>query len=381
MRILYLISTVNPEYGGPVEGLRQMVRQIQFLGHYVEVATLDNQHNSWKEGFTCPVIFFGPSYFSYGINFRLIKWLRQNSSRYDRVIVNGIWQFHGFATWIALKNSNIPYHIYIHGMLDPWFKKAYPLKHVKKFLYWVVFERFILKGARSVFFITEEEKLLAAKNFFDHSYDKQIVGFGIKGQEYSLDELSNIFYEKFPTLRNSSFFLFVGRIHPKKGCDLLIDAFSKIGIVNPHIKLLILGPDGGSFAARLRAKVDSLNLNDSIIWGGMVADQIKWGAYAHAHAFILPSHSENFGAVVPEALSANLPVLITNKVNIWREVVIMKAGLVGIDTPEDVLCLLEQWLRLSDHEILQFKINSRVCFDEFFSVKTAAEKLIKTLST
>lgn len=131
MKILQLISTLDPANGGPVEGLRQMAKALQNLGHCVEVATLDGEDAPWLAEFPFKVHAFGAGLLRYGFNAKLIPWLRDYADNYDALIVNGIWQYHSFATWRALRKTKVPYFVYTHGMMDPWFKRAYPLKHVK----------------------------------------------------------------------------------------------------------------------------------------------------------------------------------------------------------------------------------------------------------
>ena len=89
---------------------------------------------------------------------RLLSWLRENATRYDAVIVNGIWQYHSYATWLALHRSETPYFVFTHGMLDPWFKRRHPLKHLKKWLYWPWADYRVLRDAQAVIFTCEEER-------------------------------------------------------------------------------------------------------------------------------------------------------------------------------------------------------------------------------
>jgi glycosyltransferase involved in cell wall biosynthesis len=379
MRILQVISTLNPEYGGPVEGLKQMIIELKKQNHSVEVATLDLKSSAWINFFPCRVHTFGKSYFKYRINFSFFFWLIRNKQNYDSVIVNGVWQFHGLAVSLALRNCQTPYYIYTHGMLDPWFKKAFPIKHFKKLLYWILFEKKNLSSARKTLYTTDDEMVLARKSFADLPANGRVVGFGIKGGPAINSNYKNDFYRKFPHLKNKKFYLFLGRIHPKKGCDLLVKAFNQFSDKSQSYEILFLGPDNNNWAKSLRLITANLPISKRITWGGMVDEKTKWTALSLANAFVLPSHSENFGAVIPEALSCKLPVLTTNKVNIWREILKFKAGYVSSDSIDSFGKLFLLWERLSSKEIEIIKMNSRKCFRLCFDVKNAVKRLIKEI--
>ena len=173
--------------------------------------------------------------------------------------------------------------------------------------------------------------------------------------------------------------LFLSRIHPKKGIDILIEAFSQIVGNHPDLYLVIAGPDTDNSQAKLNQQAIQMGIAQHIIWTGMLKGDIKWGAFHAAEVFILPSHSENFGVVVAEALACSLPVLITKKVNIWQEVLSKNAGIVDSDTKEGIVHLLIKWLTLSKSEQDKMRINAMNCFLQCFEVNKAAENLIDTI--
>jgi glycosyltransferase involved in cell wall biosynthesis len=120
-------------------------------------------------------------------------------------------------------------------------------------------------------------------------------------------------------------------------------------------------------------------VENRITWTGMLTGDMKWGAFHAAEIFMLPSHSENFGIVVAEALACSLPVLITDKVNIWREIVQDGAGFAEPDTLVGTVALLERWLGLSADEIYQMRIRARACFEYRFNIQQAAIKLVSVI--
>ena len=118
-----------------------------------------------------------------------------------------------------------------------------------------------------------------------------------------------------------------------------------------------------------------------IIWTGMLKDELKWGACHVADAFILPSHQENFGIAVVEALATATPVLISNKVNIWREIDEDKAGYIEADTLEGCKLLIRRWLETNSEKWDAIKINAQLCFSRRFAVDLAAQSLMNVLQS
>src|SRR5258707_367027 len=128
MRILRSIHTLNPEIGGPIESVRQSSAALRRLGHEVEVATLDGPNDPWIREAPFMVHALGPGRGSYGYSGRFMPWVKQRHQEFDAVLVHGVWQYSSFGIWRALHGRSTPYFVLPHGMLDPWFKRTYPLK-------------------------------------------------------------------------------------------------------------------------------------------------------------------------------------------------------------------------------------------------------------
>jgi glycosyltransferase involved in cell wall biosynthesis len=375
MRILQVIATMNPDLGGPPEGAGQICRSLGSLGIAVDIATLDAPDTRWGNEFI--VFRLGPGRWGrYGYSERLPAWLRQNAHRYDAVIVHGLWQHHGLATRQALRGTAIPYYVFPHGMLDPWFKKQYPLKHLKKQMYWPWAEVRVLRDAQAVLFTTEEERQLAQQTFGPFRANEAVVGYGIsdppRGERAA-------FLQKFPELRDKRIVLFLARLHLKKGCDLLVDAFAAVAHRDPTLHLVMAGPDQEGYGAELMRQAERRGIASRIRWTGMIKGDIKWGAYNSAEVFILPSHQENFGVSVVEALACRVPVLISNKVNIWREIAAENAGIVAEDTLDGTTGLLSKWLDLSALERERMGHNGLACFKKHFHVDSTTDRLMTTI--
>jgi glycosyltransferase involved in cell wall biosynthesis len=380
MKILHVINSVNPAGGGPIEGVRQLGAANESQGHKVSIVSLDAPNAGYLRTCAFPVYALGPGLLKYSYCRRLVPWLRENVGKFDIVIVNGIWQYQSFAVQHALRrNGDTPYVVYTHGMLDPWFKNRYPLKHMKKMLYWPREYR-VLRDASAVLFTCEEERVLARQSFRPYSCNEIVVNYGTAGPQGDSQVELAMFYEKYPQLREKRLVLFLGRLHEKKGCDLLLQAFAKMLAGDADWHLVMCGPDQEGWAAQLRTMAARLNITERVTWAGMVSGDLKWGAVRAAEVFVLPSHQENFGIVVAEALACGTPALISDKVNIWREVKSHGAGIVGSDDLDGTCAVLETWLKMSAEQKLEMRQRARLCFLEEFEIHKASRTLVDTLS-
>lgn len=381
MKLLRLIRSVNPEGGGPIEGVKQSSAVLISDGHDIELVSLDDPSESFVHDCPVKVHALGPVKSNYGYSPKFIPWLKANVGNYDAVIVQGIWQYHSYGAWRVLKNRSIPYFVFTHGMLDPWFKEMYPLKHLKKWLYWPWAEYRVLRDANAVLFTTEQEKQLARKSFWMYKCSEAVVNYGTSKQGGDSKSQKGLFYSAFPQTVGKRNLLYLSRIHPKKGCDLLIKAFAKVAKDDDNLHLIMAGPDQVGWRKELEILADTLDMSSRITWTGMLKGDMKYGAYYTAEAFVLPSHQENFGIVVAEALSCGTPALISDKVNIWYEVVEDDAGVVGCDDLEGTISVLEQWFKKSDDEISKVSKNALQCFSNRFEIKAAADSLIDIINT
>ena len=230
-------------------------------------------------------------------------------------------------------------------------------------MYWPWAEYRVLRDAKAVLFTCEEERLLARKSFFLYRCNEQVVSYGTATSTEDPAVCKAAFFDRHPELKGKRFLLFMGRIHPKKGCDLLIEAFASVRQGNPECCLVIAGPDQATrMQSQLMALARRRQVADRISWTGMISGNIKQGAIETAEAFILPSHQENFGIVVAEALASGKPVLISNKVNIWREIEQDGAGLVANDDLDGTRWLLRTWFGMSAAEKQTMSARARQSF-------------------
>jgi glycosyltransferase involved in cell wall biosynthesis len=383
MKLLQVISSLNPAYGGVAACLGALTPELAQLGHVSEVVCLDAPAEPFLRDFPGRVHALGPARSSYQYSARLIPWLRENAGRFDAVIAHGLWQYHTFAVHRALHGrASPPYFVFSHGMLDPWFKREYPLKHLKKVLYWWPVERRVLRHARAVLFTCEEERVLARQSFGGYRCRERVVAFGTIGAGGDEGAQREAFYRHVPELRGRPFWLFLGRIHEKKGVDLLLNAYAAraqagAGKLPP---LVIAGPCSDTAYLQQLQQLAARCPAGSIHWPGMITGDVKWGALRAAETFVLPSHQENFGIAVAEALSCGTPVLISNKVNIWREIQTDAAGLVDTDDLAGTRRLLERWSALDGNARDRMRQAASASFARRFAIESAARSLVEILA-
>jgi glycosyltransferase involved in cell wall biosynthesis len=373
MKVLHVIAGTDPESGGPIEALHRISEVMIRDGHQVVAVSIEDEKDAASRRFPFPVAGIGRGTRPYSYNPRLTSWLSENARQFDVVVLHGLWNYSSFGAWRALRGNSIPYYIFTHGMLDPWFRDSYPLKHLAKQIYWTVAEGRVLRDAQAVLFTCEEERMRARNVFCGHPYKERVVLFGTADPSGDACSQKAAFYDQFPELQDRRFLLFLSRIHPKKGCDLLIQAFSElISELPPDLDLVVAGPDQVGWIAELRRLTETLDIAKRVHWPGMLKGGVKWGAFRTAEAMILPSHQENFGIAIAEAMACSTPVLISNKVNIWREIEASQSGFIEPDTLEGTRNLIRRFMGSPESERIRVSANARAGFLRYFDIEVTA---------
>ena len=381
MHFLDMIRTVRKESGGPAEGLRRIVAGYQALGHTAEILTLDPPEGLLND-FDVPVHALGSSIHGYGYSRGARLWLRANAGRFNGIVVQGLWQFQGLLALQELA-GRYPYAVFSHGMLDRYFNRQYPLKYIKKLPYWLAIERRMLRGASRVLFTSRVEAELAATSFPFAQWNPAVVPYGTAGPpggDDAAEQQARAFYESVGMLPGEPYLLFASRIHEKKGCDLLLEAYNTVSRETDLPRLVMAGPDQVGLQARLAAAAQGYGIADRVLWPGMVVGAAKWGMFRQAEAFVLPSHQENFGIVVAEALSCGTPALISDQVNIHANVSSCGAGYVEPDTLEGTVRLLRRWAATNVEERARMRLRSVSCWHDYFDSAGTSRAIVNLFS-
>ncbi len=422
MRTLHVIGGMDPISGGPCQVIRNLVPELEKRGIQNEVVSLDDPTATFLGQDPFPIHTFGPAKGAWKYTNNLISWLLKNLSRFDTIIIHGLWQYHSYAVRKAvnqyrrqLKSSacgkaKIPrLFVMPHGMLDPYFQKApgRKLKAIRNWIYWKLIEEKVVNKADAMLFTCEAELQLAREPFRPYQPKKEFnVGLGVsKPPEYE-PEMRSAFLKKCPEVQEHSYLLFLSRIHEKKGVDLLIKAYAEIHTkeakykekilsvtdgseeitdyqeVNTKLpKLVIAGPGlespYGKYLIDLVSKSEALR--NSVFFPGMLSGPSKWGAFYGCEAFILPSHQENFGIAIVEALACGKPVLISNQVNIWKEIETTGAGIVADDSLNGTIKVLEEWQSSSILQKQYMSKQATQCYERLYSIESVSQRWIECI--
>lgn len=384
MKLLRVIASVDPATGGPVAGLRAVTPELDNMGHETEFLTVDDPAEEFLQSWVGRVHALGPVHNRYAHSPKLRPWLQRNAGRYDAIVVHGLWQDLGRAVrQICRQPDRPPYFVIPHGMLDPGLRKTYPFRHVKKWIYWQFVERFILRDARAVLFTCEEERRVGGKTFPGYHCNEAVISYGAAVPTARDPAFQLAWEQRCPSLRGRPYWLFLGRVHSKKGVDLLLGAYAAVRRDCPSVPdLVIAGPclDEG-YLAMLKKTASDAAIASSVHWPGMLTGGAKWGAFQNCEAFILPSHQENFGIAVVEALACAKPVLISDRVNIWRELSHDGAAIVDSDDAAGVQRLLRRWLATEPALRRIMSDAATTSFHRRFEISHAAQTFAAQLSS
>jgi len=329
MRILHVIGSLAPRYGGPSTAAPAMCRALAARGHHVELATTDMDgsgalpvpvHRTITVA-GVPVTYRRVHWpRSYAASLGLGRWLRRHVEQFDVVHIHSLYQFH---TWFAAsccRRAGVPYIVRPHGALDPYHLRQHRWR--KAMCTWLVEGR-ALDAAAGMHYtsIAEHEHAVRHHGRLPRGF---VVPLGVElGPAGQPDEL----VRRHPELAGRTLVTFLGRLTPKKRLDLLVDAFAVVAEADERAHLVVAGPDDG-VGDGLRARISGLGLEARVSMLGLLTGTPKSSLLRRSRAVALPSEDESFGVAVAEAMHAGTAVVVTEGVAIHREVAMARAGLV-----------------------------------------------------
>jgi glycosyltransferase involved in cell wall biosynthesis len=342
MRILHVISGLDPQNGGPTTALTGMAKSQAAAGLDVSVLA------TWKETTGFPVAehlrqagvnvtHIGPATGRFSRHPQLAAATRTQVARADVVHIHAMWEEVQYQAARAARTAGVPYLFTPHGMLDPFnMSKGKLLKH----LYLALRLRRNLDQAAALHLATTMERDAVAR--LGLRPPTIVEPFGLDLAEFQTLPPPGVFRSRYPALGGKPYVLFLGRIHPGKGLELLVPAFAAANL--PEAMLVIAGPDSDSFRQQVEATVTACGLRDRTLFTGMLTGIDRIAALAEAELLALPSFHENFGLAVAESLAAGTPVIVSDQVYLYREIV--SQG-VGAAVPLEVAPLaakLKRWM-------------------------------------
>lgn len=328
MRILHVIGDLAPESGGPAKACVEMARAVTRLGHEVAIATTDFSPAVGRaEPRIAPEPGLGLQVFPLSsprrwlASWRLRRALPELLRAADVAHIHSLYLFHSWAAGTCCRRLGVPYIVRPHGTLDPVIRRR---RRWRKRIMELWFQDRLLRDAAAIHYTSAEEMRLAEP--FAHGAPGVVVPLGLDLAEYSAPPPAGAFRRQHPEIGQRPILLFLGRLNFKKGLDVLIEAVARVAAAGIDAHLVIAGPDGGMETAA-RGWVSRAGLEARTTFTGMLTGADKLAAFAAAALFVLPSSSENFGIAVIEAMACGTPVLVSGRVNIWREIVADGAGL------------------------------------------------------
>jgi len=301
MRILHVVESLDPKYGGTAVSIPQSVNQLAERGADVTVLVLDGFNStqcllpqirvcrcqsraSWKVGFA----------------FRLRRDLA-TLGKTDLVHIHGLWRLLYRQVACFARNQSLPVVLSTHGMMEPSALGHHGLrKRVARLLY----QDAVLKGAQCLHTTASSEA--DSLNRLGFRQPIAVIPWGI---DVPPRDSPGIFPRK--RVGDRRIALYLSRFHPIKGLDLLLRAWAAVEKTFPHWDLVLAGYDENGYRMQLQALAGSLGISQRVLFRGPLQGQEKEVAFGEAELFLLTSHSESFGLAVGEALARGLPVITT----------------------------------------------------------------------
>jgi glycosyltransferase involved in cell wall biosynthesis len=399
MRILHVISSMSPSNGGPSQGIRNLDKAMRDRGITREVVCLDAPGSSFLGNDEFIIHTLGPWRTQWRYSPKLIPWLFDNIERFDVVIINGLWAYHSYAAWKVVDDLKrikpsiqLPRILVMpHGMLDPYFQRARDrwLKAIRNWVYWKLIESRVVNDADGLLFTCQTELLLARETFRPYHPKKEYnAGYGIQDPPKYTKQMSDAFFEQCPGVQKKSFLLFLSRIHPKKGIGMLLKSYINLktqSIPGADLPgLVIAGPGWDSvYGKKLKEQLAdqaSPEVRSAIFPVNMLTNDAKWGAFYECEAFVLPSHQENFGIALVEALACGKPGLISNQVNIWVEVASESGGIVENDSEDGTYEMLKKWTQMTAEEKSRMAMQAKKIYLKYFTVDQIVQNYLTAFS-
>ena len=322
MRVLQVVSRISPQSGGPSVAVPGLARCL--ANHGIETTVLTTTAGSGGRldvPLRQPVVRDGVTYVfhdvwtvggRYGFSPSMVKTLRRTVARYDLVHIHWLYDFSSIAAARAAMAAGVPFVVQPRGSLDPHLRKKN--QHVKR-LYLATVGRPLFTRAAAVVFTAEQERLLAS---YGPRRPEWIVPVGLDDASFAHLPPRGTFRAAFPAM-HGPFLFFLGRLSPQKGLDLLLGAFARILRTRADLWLVLAGPDYRGYESHVRQMAREYRVEHRVLFPGLLAREATLAAFVDAELFVLSSYAENFGVVITEALACGLPVVISDQVNIHRE--------------------------------------------------------------
>ncbi|MCV3215677.1 hormogonium polysaccharide biosynthesis glycosyltransferase HpsP [Plectonema radiosum NIES-515] len=354
MRILQIVPSISLIYGGPSQMVMGLSSALARENVKVTILTTDSNGDSGQKPLdvplNCPVkqdgyeiIYFRCSPFRrYKFSLLLLKWLNNHADEFDLAHIHALFSPISSVAATVCRQKNLPYILRPLGTLDPAdLRKKKQLKQ----LYATILERANLGGAAAIHFTSDQEAKISER--FGVSTHDLVIPLGVilpggEGRRGRGGEGGNAIRTQFGIPLNVPLVLFMSRIDPKKGLNLLIPALEKLLAEGGNFYFVLAGtnPQDPDYEEKIRLQIENSPLRSHTTITGFVTGELKSALLQAADLFVLPSYYENFGIAVAEAMVAGVPVIISDQVHIWHQVRDSESGWVGTTDVESLVELL-----------------------------------------
>jgi len=298
MKILHVIASVAPRYGGPSKMVLELCRELGNRGHEVCIFTtnIDGDKNlDAPIDQYIPMNGFKIRYFPvqsprrFIVSLPLASALKNSINNFDVVHIHSLYLFHNLIAGHYCRKYKIPHIIRPHGILDPFLQRRHPFR---KKIYNLMIEGRNLNQATAIHYTTREEMELAKP--LNIKAPGVVVPNGIEFSKYKNLPEYGTFKNKYPRLKDKKIILFLSRINFKKGLDILIKSFGRIARTRNDVYLVIAGPDNDGYIRYVKKWLEEEGVTRKVIFTGMLLGEEKLAVFRDSDLFVLPSYSENF---------------------------------------------------------------------------------------
>jgi len=351
LKILQIVPSLSLVYGGPSQMVLGLSTALASLGVEVTVLTTDSNGDIGQPPLDVPleqpveqngyqVRYFRCSPFRrYKFSLNLLRWLSRHGKEFDLAHIHALFSPVSTAAAMVARWQKLPYILRPLGTLDPAdLRKKRRLKQV----YAALLEGPNLAGAAGIHFTSAQEAKISER-FGTHSPDL-VIPLGVTPPVMLPQGQARI---RWGVPEDRSLVLFMSRIDPKKGLNLLIPALERLlGLgVNFHFVMSGMNPQDPDYENKIQEQIQASTLSSHTTITGFVTGELKAALLQDADLFVLPSYYENFGIAVAEAMVAGTPVVISDQVYIWEDVKGAEAGWVGPCEVEALTGLLREALQ------------------------------------
>lgn len=319
MKILHIIGRFDKKNGGVYSAILSIAGVEHSLGYKSGILSIESANQEYDASlFSDGVHLFKRSFpYVFSPSKDAEKWLETHVENYDLLILHEVWAILAVRASAIAKKHGIKYIIWPHGSLDPFDLKKKKL--LKKVLGNMII-RSVTANAAAICCTSDTEKNVIQTY---NRRDKLTVKVLPLPIDYAGNGNRTRFRREHGISESTFAFLFLSRVDYKKGLDLFLYAYKALidDKKKPDIKLIIAGNGSTEYEVYILELIGKLGLYEYIHFAGFLSGSEKADAFAASDCFILPSMNENYGISVIEALQSDLPVLISDNVYIWKDII------------------------------------------------------------